>query len=1210
MTYPNSGATTPKAVISDNWDGTKTFPTCFSPAIALMSRLSYAGKFVLLKAMTLVALAVVVYSLSASLYQLIDKAQREISGLALMKPISQTVQALQEHRGLSAGYLGGIKSMREKRSAKEREASEAFAMMAGKLPPSLIANTDFQNIKTDLERLLREGLHWTAADNFAVHTRLIEQILLYEVVVADEYELTLDPDFDTYYLVINIIEQLPATVERIARIRTYGTGILAQKQATERQKAEMNGLIAQLGDALKILKINLRKVGRDHPAIRSSISATSQNINIAVHRIIDAVTTDILADRFAMSSEDFFMVATGEIDKVYAELYGTFLPECQSLLEERIVRVKTKLYTSVGIALLLFLSVIYFTAGIGYAITGNIQSLVRSARAFVGGNRHERIHLVTRDELSQVGDSFNTMAEEFNALLESRIENESRLRATLDTALDGVVQMDSEGIIIGWNFQAEKIFGWKHSEAVGQAVSETIIPPRYRQAHAQGVKLFLLSGEGSVLNSRIEVTGLKRDGREFPLELSISHTIMAGKHEFNAFARDLTERKKAEEEIYKLLLAIEQTPLSVVITNKDGDIQYVNRKFCEVTGYPKEEVLEKNPRILKSGEHPQEFYKILWDTILEGREWRGEFHDKKKNGELYWESANISPIKNAQGDITHFIAVKEDITEKKRLIEILSENEEKYRLFFMTEPDAIILTDLETMRITDANDSALRLYQYDRDEFIGLQVAVISAEPEKTLKALEGTKLVGVGKIPLRWHRKKDGTAFPVEINYGAFMAKGRKTVFSACRDISERFMTEKKMSDHAQALERSNALLEEEILKNYKYAQELEKHRDYLNELVEEKTSTLKLSNELLSRTLREQETIFAANPDIIYMADMQANMVKWNKKLEAVTGYAWSHLFGKKCVSLFSPGEADEVNQTITKIFAEGWAELEAHLIGKSGDLIPYQFNGVPLRNECGEVIGFTGTGHDITARKQAEERLKKVHDQMIHSEKLSALGKLTGSIAHEFNNPIYGVRSIIEQVLEHMAHDEEFAPLLTLAIKECNRMSDLVKKLQGFYKPSQGIALPLDIHQVLDEVCLLAKKKLQVRRIKLEKKYCADLPTIVAVEDQLKQVFLNLLNNAEESFPKADVGMSEAIGKITVITQTDFTNVQISFQDTGEGIPPENLPMIFEPFFSTKAVKGTGLGLSISYGIVKMHGGDIEVSSKPGKGTTFMITLPIIK
>ena len=155
-------------------------------------------------------------------------------------------------------------------------------------------------------------------------------------------------------------------------------------------------------------------------------------------------------------------------------------------------------------------------------------------------------------------------------------------------------------------------------------------------------------------------------GEIFPAEVLLSAMKLDGRPVLQAVVRDITERKRMEEKLRELSRAVEQSPTSIVITNPAGDIEYVNPKFVDLTGYTLAEALGKNPRILKSGEKGSEAYRELWETITAGREWRGEFHNKKKNGELYWESASISPIRDPAGHITHFLAVKEDITARKQ----------------------------------------------------------------------------------------------------------------------------------------------------------------------------------------------------------------------------------------------------------------------------------------------------------------------------------------------------------------------------------------------------------------------------------------------------------------------------------------------------------------------------------------------------------------
>jgi hypothetical protein len=172
-----------------------------------------------------------------------------------------------------------------------------------------------------------------------------------------------------------------------------------------------------------------------------------------------------------------------------------------------------------------------------------------------------------------------------------------------------------------------------------------------------------------------------RDGTIFSTSHSVTPLLdEQGKRTgWVSLIQDITERKRAEEQLRKLSRAVEQSPASVMITNIQGNIEYVNPKFTQLTGYSSQEVMGRNPRILKSGMQPPEVYEELWKTILSGHEWRGEFANKKKNGEIYWESASIVPIRNSRGAITHFLAVKEDVTEGKRAEQALQSSEEKFR---------------------------------------------------------------------------------------------------------------------------------------------------------------------------------------------------------------------------------------------------------------------------------------------------------------------------------------------------------------------------------------------------------------------------------------------------------------------------------------------------------------------------------------------------
>ncbi len=523
----------------------------FIPAIALMNRLGYTRKFALLWLMSLVAIAVVVSSLYASLDKEIRSSQRELEGIALATPISRAVQDIQQHRGLSAALLGGNEEMRAMRAAKQRDVVDTFAALQRRLPANLGTSEDWRSIKANWARLCKEGLAWTMQENFVAHTRLIEQLLLFKVVVSGEYVLPLDPQIDTSYLIDATLNRLPLALEHLGQIRALGTVILNKKQASESEKVEMNTLIAQLGDEIKFLRINLDKVGGYNPALQGSLSVVSRDAAGLAQRTVDLVAAEIIAGHFTASPENFFMMTTKAIDKGYAQMYETLLPTIKMLIQARIDHAENALHASIGIAFLLFLAAVYLSIGIYYATTSSIQSLARSARAFAGGDLRERVDLGVHDELRQVGDSFNEMADGFGALLAERREGETRLRAIVDTAMDAVVQMDTEGVITGWNDQAVNMFGWSREQAVGRVLHETIIPPRHREAHVHGMKRFRASGEGAALNSRIETVGLHRDGHEFPVELSITAIRTADRYEFNGFIRDISQKKQSEELIWR-----------------------------------------------------------------------------------------------------------------------------------------------------------------------------------------------------------------------------------------------------------------------------------------------------------------------------------------------------------------------------------------------------------------------------------------------------------------------------------------------------------------------------------------------------------------------------------------------------------------------------------------------------------------------------------
>ena len=246
--------------------------------------------------------------------------------------------------------------------------------------------------------------------------------------------------------------------------------------------------------------------------------------------------------------------------------------------------------------------------------------------------------------------------------------------AVTQSSNDAIITADSNGLIVAWNPSAERIFGYAPGEIIGQPLA-TLIPPRHRDAHHAGVMRVLSGGEQLVIGRLIELSALRKDGSEFDIDLSLTRWSVSEGSFFTATLRDITQRKKSEQSLRILSQVVEQSPEAIVITDTEGCIEYVNEAFTAHTGFRPDEVIGQNPRILKSGRTPPETYDAMWPTLIRGESWKGEFCNQHKDGHLFVEFANVAPIRQADGRITHYVAIKEDITEKKRLGEEL----DKYR---------------------------------------------------------------------------------------------------------------------------------------------------------------------------------------------------------------------------------------------------------------------------------------------------------------------------------------------------------------------------------------------------------------------------------------------------------------------------------------------------------------------------------------------------
>ncbi|HEY2018031.1 MAG TPA: ATP-binding protein, partial [Bryobacteraceae bacterium] len=264
--------------------------------------------------------------------------------------------------------------------------------------------------------------------------------------------------------------------------------------------------------------------------------------------------------------------------------------------------------------------------------------------------------------------------------------------------------------------------------------------------------------------------------------------------------------------------------------------------------------------------------------------------------------------------------------------------------------------------------------------------------------------------------------------------------------------------------------------------------------------------------------------------------------------------------------------------------------------------------LRTALGEINQFTQNLE--TKVEERSQQLKAAQKKLLHNDRLASLGQLSASVAHEINNPISGVLNL-SMLLQRMLKDdgvppariEEFRKYLSQVTNETARVGRIVSDLLAFSRRSKPQRVPADLNKIVKLTLSLVQHKMKLSNVEVEANLREDLPSAQCDASQIQQVVLNLLLNAAE----ATQGKSER--RVVVTTAGGEGEVWLAVSDNGEGIPPENLAKIFDPFFTTKSEgKGVGLGLAVSYGIIQAHGGDIEVKSKVGEGTTFTVFLPL--
>ncbi len=347
-------------------------------------------------------------------------------------------------------------------------------------------------------------------------------------------------------------------------------------------------------------------------------------------------------------------------------------------------------------------------------------------------------------------------------------------------------------------------------------------------------------------------------------------------------------------------------------------------------------------------------------------------------------------------------------------------------------------------------------------------------------------------------------------------------------------------------------------------------------------------------SKRLKLLANIEHYNVDAIIGLDNERRVISWNEGARMMFGWQENEIIGKTAFLIIPEDERETADRLLDQVKRKGFVkDLETRRQTKDGRILNVAITITNLKDSKGESFGFSTIIKDVTEQKKMEKAL-------IQSERLAATGKLSASIAHEINNPLYGIKSCLQHVVnsEGKNVDLQFA---RLALKETDRIADLIRNMKTFYMPTEGNLEHTDINQLLRDVLVFNKKYLEENRVRLEFVKGATLYA-ECVADQIKQVFINMITNAVEAMPDG--------GLLTVATHAgEDKSVVVDFKDEGVGIADEDVAHIFDMFYTKKPkVKGVGLGLSVSYGIITRHGGSIDVRRRPSGGTCFTVTLPV--
>jgi PAS domain S-box-containing protein len=668
--------------------------------------------------------------------------------------------------------------------------------------------------------------------------------------------------------------------------------------------------------------------------------------------------------------------------------------------------------------------------------------------------------------------------------------------------------------------------------------------------------LALLASEISSVD--LERHYLRKDGTEFWGHLACRRFKDVHGNELGLIGviSDISERKRAEDALRKsekmLHTIIDAEPECVKLLDENSCLIMMNRAGLDMLEADSlEQVKGQCVCPMITSDYRQEFMDLN-KRVFQGESGSLLFEMVGMKGRHLWLETHAAPLRNEKDEIIALLGITRDVTERKRAEEELREKENRYRTLFEAANDGIFIQG--STGFMDCNRRGAEMYGLPKEKLIGRQPAEFAPErqpdgrlsaevaAEKTRAALNGVPQIFTWQ-PLR----ADGSLFDVEITLSRLDLGGEVLLQAIVRDITER--------------KRAEAALRQ---------------------------------SENRFRSIIENSSVG------ILVADVESRKSRYaNPEICRMLGYSEEEILALRATDLTIP-EEQPMSVAGFRAHADGKLNVtERTLRRKDGSTIRMSINSV--RMEFDGLPCLVGFFTDITQKQLLEE-------ERLKAQKLESLGTLAGGIAHDFNNLLQGIFGYISMAKLTIDQREKSLAMLEQAEKALHQSVNLTSQLLTFSKGGKPVKKVVDLRQVIENSVKFA---LSGSRVSYDLSFRDDRCMVEADEGQIGQVVQNIVMNAEQSMPLGgrieiavrNVPHARAAG--LYLTAVDGL-VEIMVRDRGMGIPPEHLPRIFDPYFTTKE-KGSGLGLATSYSIVRNHDGMIDVSSELGKGSTFMIYLP---